>query len=158
MRLGDEAKKDIIARPRIMAQADAIRTALAGQMRIAIGGPGTMTEQDRNVLMAAIADPTTINFFAPERLIELKKVLGKKFVADAKANGFSVPSLQSVIDANSAPEDIETFGVRKKVQPQAQQAQPAQMQNFNSEAEARAAGLVNGDIANINGQKFKLAP
>lgn len=158
VRLGEEAKKDILARPRIMAQADAIRTALAGQMRIAIGGPGTMTEQDRQVLMTAIADPTTINFFAPDRLSELKKVLGRKFVADAKANGFSVPSLQSVIDANSAPEDIETFGVRKKAQPQAPQAQPAQMQNFNSEAEARAAGYGDGDRVLVNGRLFELTP
>ncbi len=137
---------DVLARPRLMARADAIRTALAGQMRISIGGPGTMTQEDREVLMKAIADPTAvINFAAPERLGELKKVLARKFVADARANGFGVKSVQSVLDANSDPEDINSFGMKKQ-------------NAFRSEAEARAAGLNNGDIVNVNGQQFKLAP
>jgi len=108
LKLGDQVKtSDVFSRPKLMARADAIRTALAGQMRIAIGGPGTMTEQDRNILMTAIADPTAfINFAAPERLGELKKVLARKFVADARSNGFGVKSVQSVLDANSDPADI----------------------------------------------------
>jgi hypothetical protein len=145
--LGNQVKtSDVYARARLMARADAIRTALAGQMRIAIGGPGTMTQEDRNVLMTAIADPTAfINFAAPERLGELKKVLARKFVADARSNGFGVKSVQSVLDANSDPEDINSFGMKKQ-------------NTFKSESEARAAGLRDGDIATINGQQFKLAP
>jgi len=145
--LGNQVQTgDVLARPRLMARADAIRTALAGQMRIAIGGPGTMTQEDRNVLMTAIADPTAvINFAAPERLGELKKVLARKFVADARANGFGVKSVQSVLDANADPEDIGSFGMKKK-------------SVFKTEAEARAAGMRDGDVVNINGQQFRLAP
>jgi hypothetical protein len=143
---GRVQSSDVLARPRLMARADAIRTALAGQMRISIGGPGTMTQEDREVLMRAIADPTAvINFAAPERLGELKKVLARKFVADARANGFGVKSVQSVLDANSDPEDINSFGMKRQ-------------NAFKSEAEARAAGLNNGDVVNINGQQFRLAP
>jgi len=145
--LGNQVQTgDVLARPRLMARADAIRTALAGQMRIAIGGPGTMTQEDRNVLMTAIADPTAvINFAAPERLGELKKVLARKFVADARANGFGVKSVQSVLDANADPEDIGSFGMKRK-------------SAFKTEAEARAAGMRDGDVVNINGQQFRLAP
>jgi len=147
LKLGDQVKtSDVFSRPKLMARADAIRTALAGQMRIAIGGPGTMTEQDRNILMTAIADPTAvINFAAPERLGELKKVLARKFVADAKANGFAVPSLQGVIDAHSDPSDIANFGMRNQT-------------GFTSEAEARAAGKKDGDAVVINGKSGTLTP
>ena len=147
LKLGDQVKtSDVFSRPKLMARADAIRTALAGQMRIAIGGPGTMTEQDRNILMTAIADPTAvINFAAPERLGELKKVLARKFVADAKANGFTVPSIQGVIDAHSDPSDISNFGMRKQT-------------GFTSEAEARAAGHKDGDVVVINGKSGTLTP
>lgn len=145
--LGNQVRtSDVYGRAKLMARADAVRTALAGQMRIAIGGPGTMTQEDRNVLMTAIADPTAvINFAAPERLGELKKVLARKFVADARANGFGVKSVQSVLDANSDPEDINSFGMKKQ-------------NAFKSEAEARAAGMRDGDVVNINGKQFKLAP
>ena len=147
LELGNKVQtSDNFARPRLMARADAIRTALAGQMRIAIGGPGTMTQEDRNVLMTAIADPTAvINFAAPDRLGELKKVLARKFVADARANGFGVKSVQAVLDAHSDPEDINSFGMKKQ-------------SSFRTEAEARSAGMRDGDIVNINGQQFKLAP
>jgi hypothetical protein len=94
--------------------------------------------------MTAIADPTAvINFAAPERLGELKKVLARKFVADAKANGFTVPSLQGVIDAHSDPSDIANFGMRNQT-------------GFTSEAEARAAGKKDGDAVVINGKSGTL--
>jgi len=139
--LGDKITKNPIDRPILMARADAIRTALAGQMRIAIGGPGTMTEQDRNILMTAIADPTAvINIFASDRLNELKKILARKFIADAKANGFSVPSIQGVIDAHSDPNDIGQFG------------------GFPSEEAARAAGYKDNDKVMIRGKVGTLTP
>ena len=147
LKLGNEVQtKSNFDRPRLMARADAIRTALAGQMRIAIGGPGTMTQEDRDVLMTAIANPTAaVNIFAQDRLGELKKVLARKFVADARANGFGIKSLQTVLDANSDPEDIGSFGIKRQ-------------NEFKTEAEARAAGMRDGDIVNINGQQFRLAP
>jgi len=139
--LGDKITRNPIDRPILMARADAIRTALAGQMRIAIGGPGTMTEQDRNILMTAIADPTAvINIFASDRLNELKKILARKFIADAKANGFSVPSIQGVIDAHSDPNDIGQFG------------------GFPSEEAARAAGYKDKDKVMIRGKVGTLTP
>jgi len=139
--LGNKITRNPLDRPQIMARADAIRTALAGQMRLAIGGPGTMTQQDRDVLMTAIADPTAaINIFASDRLNELKKILARKFIADAKANGFSVPSIQGVIDAHSDPNDIGQFG------------------GFSSEEAARAAGHKDGDKVMIRGKIGTLTP
>jgi hypothetical protein len=148
VRLGEQANKAVLKnpyiRPTLMARADAIRTSLAGQMRVALQGGGTMTEQDFQRLMAAIPDSTAIiNYKAQDRLLELKKMIGRKLIADARANGFTVKSLQSVIDANSDPEDIGSFGVKRQIE-------------FNSEAEARAAGYGNGDSVIINGQKGTL--
>jgi hypothetical protein len=160
IKLGNEVQtKSNFDRPRLMARADAIRTALAGQMRIAIGGPGTMTQEDRDVLMTAIANPTAVvNIFTQDRLGELKKVLARKFVADARANGFGVKSVQSVLDANSDPEDINSFGIRENIAPEMAKDMVNKQQNFASEAEARAAGMRDGDVVNINGQQFRLAP
>jgi len=148
VRLGEQANKSVFKnpyiRPTLMARADAIRTSLAGQMRVALQGGGTMTEQDFQRLMAAIPDSTAIiNYKAQDRLLELKKMIGRKLIADARANGFTVKSLQSVIDANSDPEDIGSFGVKKQIE-------------FNSEAEARAAGYGNGDSVIIKGQQGTL--
>jgi hypothetical protein len=157
VKIGEEARSAVIDRPRLMARADAIRTALFGQMRLALGGPGTQTEQDVARLEKAIPDTTSILAYAAnDRLAELKKVMARKIAADARANGYQVKSIQSIIDANSAPSDIDTFGARKNVAPAMGGA--GGQQNFASEAEARAAGLVDGDIATINGKQFKLAP
>jgi hypothetical protein len=160
IKLGNEVQtKSNFDRPRLMARADAIRTALAGQMRIAIGGPGTMTQEDRDVLMTAIANPTAmINIFTQDRLGELKKVLARKFVADARANGFGVKSVQSVLDANSDPEDINSFGIRKNIAPEMAKDMVNKQQNFASEAEARAAGFGDGDSVMIQGKSGTLTP
>jgi hypothetical protein len=159
MKIGEESTTAFIDRPKLIARADAIRTALFGQMRLALGGPGTQTEQDVERLKQAIPDTTSILAYAAnDRLEELKKVLARKIAADARANGYQVKSIQSIIDANSAPSDLDTFGARKNVAPAKPMGGAGARQNFASEAEARAAGLVDGDIATINGKQFKLAP
>jgi hypothetical protein len=43
----------------------------------------------------------------------LKKTVGSEFASAARAYGYGVKSLQSVIDSNSSPEDINTFGIKK---------------------------------------------
>ena len=164
--LGKQAWKieNTFQRAELMARADAMKIVLAGQMRVAIGGGGPMTDQDRVVLDRAIADPTSLNIFAPERLDELRRILARKFSADATVNGYKIKSLQSVIDANTAPSDIDTFSSKRSdtliqnKNTQTNQSQSAQMQNFNSEAEARAAGYGDGDRVLVNGRLFELTP
>lgn len=159
VKIGEEARGSVINRPMLMARADAIRTALFGQMRLALGGPGTQTEQDVERLKQAIPDTTSIiNFTASERLAELKKVLARKIAADARANGYQVKSIQSIIDANSAPSDLETFGARRSVAPEKAQGGAGAQQNFASEAEARAAGFGDGDSVMIQGRTGTLTP
>ena len=157
VKIGEEARGAVIDRPRLMARADAIRTALFGQMRLALGGPGTQTEQDVERLKQAIPDTTSILAYAAnDRLSELKKVMARKIAADARANGYQVKSIQSIIDANSAPSDLDTFGARKNVVPAMGGA--GGQQSFASEAEARAAGFRDGDSVIINGKSGTLTP
>jgi hypothetical protein len=157
VKIGEEARGSVIDRPILMARADAIRTALFGQMRLALGGPGTQTEQDVERLKQAIPDTTSIlAYSANNRLAELKKVLARKITADARANGYQVKSIQSIIDANSAPSDIETFGARKNVAPEKAQGITNKQQSFASEAEARAAGFKDGEEVIVNGGRFIL--
>jgi len=145
MRIGEESKVNF-DRPRLMARADAIRKSLFGQMRIAFGGGGVQTEQDVKRLEQAIPDATAIiNYAAQDRLVELKKMIGRRIASDARVAGYGVKSIQSIIDANSDPEDVGSFGVKKKT-------------DFDSEAEARAAGYGNGDIVKVKGQLSKLKP
>ena len=159
VKIGEEARGAVIDRPRLMARADAIRTALFGQMRLALGGPGTQTEQDVERLKQAIPDTTAILAYAAnDRLAELKKVLARKISADARANGYQVKSIQSIIDANSAPSDLDTFGVRKNVAPANAMGGAGGQQNFASEAEARAAGFRDGDSVMIQGKTGILTP
>jgi hypothetical protein len=157
VKIGEEARSAVIDRPRLMARADAIRTALFGQMRLALGGPGTQTEQDVARLEKAIPDTTSILAYAAnDRLAELKKVMARKIAADARANGYQVKSIQSIIDANSAPSDLDTFGARKNVAPAMGGA--GGQQNFASEAEARAAGFGDGDSVMIQSKVGTLTP
>lgn len=159
VKIGEEARGSVINRPMLMARADAIRTALFGQMRLALGGPGTQTEQDVERLKQAIPDTTSIIAYAAnDRLAELKKVLARKITADARANGYQVKSIQSIIDANSAPSDLETFGARRNVAPEKAQVGASGKQNFASEAEARAAGFGDGDSVMIQGRTGTLTP
>lgn len=159
VKIGEEARGSVINRPMLMARADAIRTALFGQMRLALGGPGTQTEQDVERLKQAIPDTTSIIAYAAnDRLAELKKVLARKITADARANGYQVKSIQSIIDANSAPSDLDTFGARRNVAPEKAQVGASGKQNFASEAEARAAGFGDGDSVMIQGRTGTLTP
>jgi len=159
VKIGEDARGAVIDRPRLIARADAIRTALFGQMRLALGGPGTQTEQDVERLKQAIPDTTSILAYAAnDRLAELKKVLARKIAADARANGYQVKSIQSIIDANSAPSDLDTFGVRKNVAPANAMGGAGGQQNFASEAQARAAGFRDGDSVMIQGKTGILTP
>jgi hypothetical protein len=148
MRLGKRANEEKLApdRARLMIRAEEIRTILSGQMRVLFGGGGVQSDQDVIRLQKAIPDSTAIvNFGAQDSLGELKKMLGRGFVSTVRANGYQIKSVQSIIDANADPEDIGSFGVKRKTE-------------FNNEAEARAAGYGNNDIITINKQQFKLSP
>jgi hypothetical protein len=127
------------------AQAAQARIPLIAALRIPLTGGGQMNPQELQMLNDAVANPAVfLDITQTERLKSLKKTVGSEFASAARSFGYGVKSLQSVIDANSAPEDINNFGIKKQ-------------DTFKDEAEARAAGKRDGDIVNINGQPFRLA-
>ena len=74
------------------------------------------------LIQRAIANPATFfDITQTDRLKSLKKTIGSEFSSAARNYGYELNSLQQVIDANSAPSDIETFGVRRKAVPQVQE-------------------------------------
>jgi hypothetical protein len=78
-------------------KAESIQTALIGNLRIALTGPGTMSESDRALLESAIATGTPFFSFdanSLSRLDELKGALGRKVAADADALGLTVVPLK----------------------------------------------------------------
>lgn len=79
------------------AIANQLKTALKGNLRTFIVGPGTVSETDQKILDEAISDPTA--FFqvnAKTRLRELNKALESKFRASAEARGMVAPAVETV--------------------------------------------------------------
>jgi len=69
-------------------------------------------------VQSAIANPTDyLNFASIDRLKTLKRTVASEFSSATRNYGFQLKSLQSVIDANSAPGDINTFGVKSQAMP-----------------------------------------
>lgn len=135
-------------------KADSLRAGLIGNLRIALAGPGQLSDYERRVLESAIANPASLNpydaRYSKDGLRELKKTLARKFAADASVNGYRVKSFQDVVDANSGPaEDLETFASTKKKSEMSPQ-----------EKAFRDAGYKDGDIVTdpITGKKFRLEP
>ena len=103
---------------RYRAEADQIRIPLVAALRVPLLGGGQMTEQERAFVQSAIANPTDyLNFASIDRLKTLKKTVASEFSSATRNYGFQLKSLQSVIDANIAPSDIDTFGVRSQAIP-----------------------------------------
>ena len=78
-------------------KAESIQTALIGNLRIALTGPGTMSETDRELLESAINTGTALFSFdanSLSRLDELKKALGRIMAANADALGLTVVPLK----------------------------------------------------------------
>jgi len=103
---------------RYRAEADQIRIPLVAALRVPLLGGGQMTEQERAFVQSAIANPTDyLNFASIDRLKTLKRTVASEFSSATRNYGFQLKSLQSVIDANSAPSDINTFGVKSQAMP-----------------------------------------
>ena len=111
---------------RYRAEADQIRIPLVAALRVPLLGGGQMTEQERAFVQSAIANPTDyLNFASIDRLKTLKRTVASEFSSATRNYGFQLKSLQSVIDANSAPSDINTFGVKSQAMPtEKPQSQP----------------------------------
>jgi hypothetical protein len=150
--IGEEFRKlgglDPKERLKLMARADAIIAGLRGSLRKPLVGGGNPSDADQAIIKNAVADPTTLinnvyTNYAPEKLGELKQAIARRFMASAKANGFNADSIQSILDSNRDPKDIANFRSRKS-------------NEFNSEAEARAAGFKDGEEVIVNGGRFIL--
>ena len=96
------------------AQAQQARIPLIAALRIPLTGGGQMNPQELQMLNDAVANPAVfLDITQTERLKSLKRTVGSEFASAARAYGYGVKSLQSVIDSNSAPEDINNFGIKK---------------------------------------------
>jgi hypothetical protein len=96
------------------AQAEQARIPLIAALRIPLTGGGQMNPQELQMLNDAVANPAVfLDITQTERLKSLKRTVGSEFASAARAYGYGVKSLQSVIDSNSAPEDINNFGIKK---------------------------------------------
>ena len=123
--LGDEYRKNFgnpILERKARAEAEQLRIPLIANLRIPLTGGGQMSVQELELIQRAIANPATFfDITQTDRLKSLKKTIGSEFSSAARNYGYELNSLQQVIDANSAPSDIETFGVRRKAVPQVQE-------------------------------------
>jgi hypothetical protein len=105
---------NVIEAAKYKAQASQARIPLIAALRIPLTGGGQMNPQELQMLNDAVANPAVfLDITQTERLKSLKKTVGSEFASAARAYGYGVKSLQSVIDSNSAPEDINTFGIKK---------------------------------------------
>lgn len=96
------------------AQAAQARIPLIAALRVPLTGGGQMNPQELQMLNDAVANPAVfLDITQTERLRSLKRTVGSEFASAARSFGYGVKSLQSVIDANSAPEDINNFGTKK---------------------------------------------
>lgn len=77
------------------ADAATLQTTLIGQLRLALTGPGAMSEGERQMLKEVIAKPTawfTLDSSNKTKLNKLKSVLDRKVVNAAKAAGIEKPT------------------------------------------------------------------
>lgn len=75
------------------AEAQTLQSSLIGALRVAIAGPGTMSETDKKLLESVIADPTRIFSLDASNKRTLQTLMGSlddKFAASAKARGLNV--------------------------------------------------------------------
>lgn len=126
MSLPGSGKFSPVQLARYRAEAEQIRIPLVAALRVPLLGGGQMTEQERAFVQSAIANPTDyLNFTSTDRLKTLKRSVASEFASATRNYGFQLKSLQSVIDANSAPDDINTFGVKGQAMPtEKPQSQP----------------------------------
>jgi hypothetical protein len=70
------------------AEAEQLQNALIGQLRVALTGPGAMTDSDRKFMENMIANPTDIfQANAKVKLLKLQNILKTKIKEDAKVLG-----------------------------------------------------------------------
>ena len=129
------------------AKAQAIRGGLRGQLRLAIAGPGAMSDQDLEIMNEIVANPYFP--YAEEKLLALKGALARKVVSAASVNGFRVKKLSDLVSAGGQPEDFNSFISSPRA---------ASANSFANEAEARRAGKKDGDRVIIGGQPGILEP
>lgn len=81
-------------------KAEAIQTRVIGQMRQVLLGPGTISDTERELVKAVVANPTSIFTLASEgKLDMLNNALDKDFAARLKGAGLSAPQQQQAAPA-----------------------------------------------------------
>jgi hypothetical protein len=126
-------------------KAEALRGALLGQLRVLIAGPGTMSNQDTEIIRNIIDNPLNLtSLYAVEKLATLKGAIARKIVSSASVYGYRVNSLRDLVKMGGVPFDFEAFTT----------ADP----NYPNEAKARAAGFRDGDTIKIKGVEGTLKP
>lgn len=77
------------------AEAGVIQNALIGQLRLALTGPGPLTDAEREFIKDIIANPGEITSIqAGAKLNRLKLMLSRNLMNTAKAQGLRVPKLE----------------------------------------------------------------
>jgi hypothetical protein len=128
-----------------LQKAEAIRSALQGQLRTVINGPGPQSDQDAALIREIISNPVNpLNYGAREKLTTLKGAIARKIVSSASVYGYRVNSLRDLVKMGGVPFDFEAFTT----------ADP----NYPNEAKARAAGFRDGDKIKIRGVEGTLKP
>jgi hypothetical protein len=74
------------------ARAKALTTTLTGALRVALTGPGTMSDSDRAIIQDVVADPTAIFSWGPSTKAKLATL--KKVLSDAEADKLRSQGLQ----------------------------------------------------------------
>jgi hypothetical protein len=133
--------------PANYARAQAIRGGLRGQLRLAIAGPGAMSDQDAALMNEIVSNPYFP--YAEEKLLSLKGALARKIVSTASVSGFRVKRLSDLVSAGGQPEDFNAFISSPKA---------ASTNSFATEEEARRAGKRDGDTVIIGGRRGILEP
>lgn len=129
MLLAIKPSPNVMEREGQRRKADTLRAALVGNLRIALAGPGQLSEYERKIIESAIANPAAFDpiasTYASGNLKQLKTILAAKYTSDMSTYGYRVNKLQDVIDAGGNPSDIETFGYNQTQQPASGSSQKA---------------------------------
>lgn len=91
--------------PKAIAEADTIRSAMIGQLRVPVTGPGAMSDGERELLQRMIPDVTSmmsLDSSNKKRLDTLEQRITGQFRNQAQLNGINVPGVAKSADPKQA--------------------------------------------------------
>lgn len=102
---------------RTRAKADQLQKTLIGQLRIALTGPGALSDSERQLIEGAIANPTDIfslDTTNRQRLSTLKNILDRKVALAAQSEGINA-EIPEAPGLEPAPQGGDVQGFAKQV-------------------------------------------